>query len=218
MPAALSAAPRRHLMHQEPAVTPEERQALHNVLVLAEIKRGGESGTARRVRRSLHLKIVGGFLEQLNLLERDVGSLHPTDLANQRIAAGYVVWLQANNVPVHDQPLPAFERSAIGPSLFPVPVAAPSSVFAPETPGVSELASSSAAPSGISDVVPRASEGIVSGKGSEGTSRFWEGLAPTPISSHRVVTCRLSPQSLNPTAYGHFGSRSPSSSSVAQGF
>ena len=41
MPAALSAAPRRHLMHQERAVTPEERQALHNVLVLAEIKRGG---------------------------------------------------------------------------------------------------------------------------------------------------------------------------------
>ena len=136
------------------------------------------------MRRSLHLKIVGGFLEQLNQLERDVGSLHPTDLANQRIAAEYVEWLQASNAPVHNQPLPTFERSATGPSLFPVPVAAPSSVFAPETPGVSaalsEPAWSSAAPSGIYDSVPRASEGIARGKGSKGTSGFSERLAPTP--------------------------------------
>ena len=120
-----------------------------------------EADSARRVRRSLLLKIVGGFLEKLNQLERDVGSLQPTDLENQRIAAEYVGLLQANNSPVHDQPLPAFEHSAVGPSLFPVPVAAPSSVFAPETPGVSaapsEPASSSAAPSGISESVPRAS-------------------------------------------------------------
>ena len=35
---------RRHSMHQERAITPELRQDLNNVLVLAELKRGGESG------------------------------------------------------------------------------------------------------------------------------------------------------------------------------
>ena len=38
---------RRHLMHHERAITPELRQDLNNVLVLAELKRGGESGVAR---------------------------------------------------------------------------------------------------------------------------------------------------------------------------
>ena len=49
------------------AVTAEERFQLNAALLLSE-KRGG-SDSSGRARRSLHLKIIGGFVSELRNLE-----------------------------------------------------------------------------------------------------------------------------------------------------
>ncbi|CAE7257613.1 unnamed protein product [Symbiodinium sp. CCMP2592] len=121
-------------MHQPKAVTPEERLELKHVLLLNAEKRGGESGTNRRARKSLHLKIVGGFLAQLEQLEQEVGALHPVDASNKQVALEYIDWLKGGNFPTHHQPLPEFQTSPVGPPLFPVVPSAPSSSVTPETP------------------------------------------------------------------------------------
>ena len=50
------------------AVTAEERFQLNAALLLSAEKRGG-SGSSGRARRSLHLKIIGGFVSELRNLE-----------------------------------------------------------------------------------------------------------------------------------------------------
>ncbi|CAE7466563.1 unnamed protein product [Symbiodinium sp. CCMP2592] len=110
-----------------PEAAQQERLELKHVLLLNAEKRGGESGTNRRARKSLHLKIVGGFLAQLEQLEQEVGALHPVDASNKQVALEYIDWLKGGNFPTHHQPLPEFQTSPVGPPLFPVVPSAPSS-------------------------------------------------------------------------------------------
>ncbi|CAE7834823.1 unnamed protein product [Symbiodinium sp. CCMP2592] len=135
------------------ATTPEERFALNAALLLAAEKRGG-SGSSGRARRSLHLKIVGGFASEL----RGLAALDQADRQNLETANAYINWLEQGNTPDRFDPLPTFLPSS-GPTLFPrsfapaptAPETPPPADLVPETPPPSGLESpgvSSAAPSG----------------------------------------------------------------------
>ena len=100
-----------------PAVTAEARQQLHLALILHRANRGG-GGSSGYVRRSLHLKIVGGFQAELEQLRASAGFLGEGDAASLRTASQYLDWLGSGNVPDRFQETPAFIDTG-GPSIFP---------------------------------------------------------------------------------------------------
>ncbi|CAE7239846.1 unnamed protein product [Symbiodinium sp. CCMP2592] len=85
--------------------TPESRFALYAALLLCEEKRGG-GGSSGRARRSLHLKIIGGYSSQL----RERAVLSEADRENLGTADSYVSWLQ-QNTPERGAALPSFLAS-----------------------------------------------------------------------------------------------------------
>ena len=101
------------------AVTAQARQQLHLALILHRENRGG-GGSSGRVRRSLHLKIVGGFQAELEQLRASAGFLGEGDAANLRTASQYLDWLGEGNVPDRFQEIPAYIDDG-GPSIFPRP-------------------------------------------------------------------------------------------------
>ena len=105
------------------------RQQLHLALILGREKRGGNTGSAARVRAGLHWKIVSGFAEEIRALP----VLEEVDRANLSVAEEYLRWLEGNT-PSRYQELPTFQESSV--CIFPSnrTRAVPEEATVPETP------------------------------------------------------------------------------------
>ncbi|CAE7269990.1 unnamed protein product [Symbiodinium sp. CCMP2592] len=123
-------------MGERGGLTPESRFALYAALLLGEEKRGG-GGSSGRARRSLHLKIIGGYASQL----RELAVLSGADRENLGTADSYVSWLK-QNTPERGTALPSFLASEV--PLFPRPTES-----TPITPGPDNTSSNT-----ISGAVP----------------------------------------------------------------
>ena len=93
------------------AVTAEERFRLNAALPLAAEKRGGSSSSGR-ARRSLHLKIIGGFVSELRNREA-AGPLQEGDRSNLQTAIAYVEWLEHNTTKLNSR-----RPGVRGPTVF----------------------------------------------------------------------------------------------------